>query len=323
MLHEFAITPDIFDIDTLQSDPKLDGALPFILDKLADHALIANLHSEEWVLRIKEQLPDKKVKKISEWLKVIKKRNRLVSCSAYSRHKPTCAQDWLDAADEVHQEIELQGILVGKKIYDENKFGGLPLIEACDFTEYNQWGNMIFSQTVETAEYRKYLEPAIRYAKKVMLIDPFINPYDSDYRELIEFCFDIAGQKRHKAGRHCIIEIHAGNPDDKNFRDRQSVADRLSEWKKYLTWLSNEERKSLDHINFDVTLWKKWETSASMRLHDRYIITNQCGIGIQYGLRLQHGNTTTWSLMSEDICAEQEGKFNEAGSYEKLGSIKL
>lgn len=78
--------------------------------------------------------------------------------------------------------------------------------------------------------------------------------------------------------------------------ENRTLNEYLDEWQDKLKPLKHQEGH-----RFKVFLWRSLPGSET--LHDRYIITDQCGISIPGGLDCRsqsHANSTVWSLLDED-----------------------
>lgn len=74
------------------------------------------------------------------------------------------------------------------------------------------------------------------------------------------------------------------------------MGDYLDTWEKKLSLL-----KKKDGHRFKVFLWESLPSSET--LHDRFILTDQCGVSVPGGLDCRTGssvNDTVWSLLDEE-----------------------
>ena len=56
-------------------------------------------------------------------------------------------------------------------------------------------------------------------------------------------------------------------------------------------------------------------------MHDRFILTDQCGISVPGGLDCRthsHANSTDWSLLDEDVRRRRWNEYDPAASLFKL-----
>jgi hypothetical protein len=199
--------------------------------------------------------------------------------------------------------------------------------QECDaFIEFSssldspQWdGRRRRTQTLtkSEADYRAGLAPVLRHAKSLALIDPWLNSHESRYFDTITVCSNVMGQRGHTRlqGR---IHIHA------EFRKQRpygrSISDYFSAWEQKLRPLI-----ATDRHRFKVFLWESLPGSESM--HDRFILTDQCGISVPGGLdcrRHSHANSTDWSLLDEDARRRRLQDYDPAVSpFNLLGEREL
>ncbi len=124
-------------------------------------------------------------------------------------------------------------------------------------------------------------------------------------------CSNVFGQRGH-ARLQGRIDIHA--EADKQKPDGQTVADHLAAWEQKLQPLI-----AVDGHRFRVFLWETLPGSGSM--HDRFILTDQCGISAPGGLDCRshsHANSTDWSLLDEDVRSHRWAQYDPSVSPFKL-----
>ena len=302
MLYEFAITPEVFHPKVIAEQPQIETGIEHILDAICKDGLIDNLHKGQWMNLVQGKLlpglPSTLRDEIREKLEYLDNRKRILSCPECSAGEPTNTDHWLEAAKEISAHVPLRGIIVSKKLFDRHHDPNLPLIDAGCATRFEAWKKRVDSKMVSTdvQTYKENLEPILRYAKRVTLIDPHLNCEDRFF-DTIELCCRLLGQRRSRDERTGYIDIHTGDPDSSKIRPesrRRRREDCLAEWKARLFEVTDSYR-----YNFTVSLWDTFYDSE--RFHDRYIITDQCGIGIKYGLDIVAGNETEWNLIADEV----------------------
>ncbi len=306
MLYEFAITPEVFDPGVIAKHPHLESSLGVILREICRNGLLANLNRGKWLQLVNgtflPKLSFELQSEVREYLEYLDNRKRLVPCPLGIANDPVGPEDWFYAANEINGQVPLHGIIVGKKLFDEHCNPALPLIDASFPTRYDAWKDRATTKSVQTnwQTYKENLEPVLRYASKVTLIDPYLR-CEGKFLNIIQLCCDLLGQRRNRLERGGYIDIHTKNQD-------YSRAD----WEAELGRLDDSHR-----YEFTVSVWKEKEKGE--RFHDRYIITNQCGIGIAHGLDMVAGNETTWSLLEEQDRQNELQKFTDAGPFQRVG----
>jgi hypothetical protein len=132
----------------------------------------------------------------------------------------------------------------------------------------------------------------------VILIDPYMTCRKDRFFNTVQRCADLLGKHDGQQQRG-LIQIHAGDPlMDSEVAHRELAKDRLDRWEQELKPVVTHWK----HM-FDVTLWKN--NTGGKSFHDRYIITDQCGIsvpgGLDFGDDPTRANLTSWSWQEPSI----------------------
>lgn len=308
MLYEFAITPDLFDASVANTDKSAGVILTELLRGIAENGLLANLHKDRWLRHVTENrattLPPALKDKVFTCLKVLNDRHRLVRHQKCKEGDPDTDQDWLNLAFDSHDRIPFHAIILSQALMDScgrecdafvEFFGSL------DSARWNGRRKRTLSLTKSDADYRSAFAPILRHAKSLVLIDPWLNAQESRYFNTVTICSNVMGQRGH-ARLQGRIDIHAEAGKQKP-KDR-TVGDYLTAWEQKLRPLI-----ATDGHRFRVFLWESLPGSESM--HDRFILTDQCGISTPGGLDCRthsHANSTDWSLLDEDV---RQRRWNE------------
>jgi hypothetical protein len=301
VLYEFAMTPDVFDATVVDSDPTLGVILVQLLRGLCDNGLIANLHRDRWIRHVREHrlvgLSPSLRDKVISCLNILHDRHRLVRHPRRMQGDPTADSEWLELALESHRRLPFHGIILGKALLAECRDIDAVFTELSTAIDSPQWQSRRRSSTLTKcdADYRVALAPILRHAKMLALVDPYMSCHDSRFLDTVKICIDLLGQRGH-AVLPARIHIHAGNPQDDNYHP-ETVADRLNAWERYLHPLIEAQHPH----RFKVFLWGSHPGGET--LHDRYILTDQCGILVPAGLDCRtysNPNRTTWSLLDEE-----------------------
>jgi hypothetical protein len=334
VFYEYALIPDVFDPTLLYCDAVADQAVTELLRGAGHNGMIASLNKGKWrehvgtlvaAIERTEATPRPKSPRdtIQTCPELLDSRNRFVRhpvCPA----APASNKDWLDAARRSHGAIKLDGIVMCQDLYDSE--GMAACQEAApldDVLNAPFWTGRKPDVTLmkRKGEFAAALRPVLRYAKKVTLIDPYIDPRVSRWRNIIDIVDRLTGQRGgiDPAGWQAQILVHAGDPQRSPNRP-QSAKDRLLVWERELAKLSRRFRVT-------ISLWSK--DISGPNLHDRYIITNQCGVSCPGGLDSyddgstcsQAATTSTWSLMSQEATSTHLKEYEENSSpYTLLGS---
>jgi hypothetical protein len=94
-----------------------------------------------------------------------------------------------------------------------------------------------------------------------------------------------------------LIRIHAGDPQQDSKEDQETATARLDRWKKALKPVAEHNGHS-----FQVFLWA--DRPGGKNFHDRYVITDQCGIdapgGLDFTMDATRANLSGWRLLEHD-----------------------
>ncbi len=318
MLYEFAMTPDLFDASVANSDDRASIILVELLRGIAENGLLANLHKDRWLRHVTEQrittLPPALKDKVRTCFSLLHDRHRIVRHPKCMAGDPSNDKDWLNLAFDSHDRIPFHAIILSKPLKDGCGRECDALVEffgSLDSAQWNKRRKRTLSLTKSDRDYRAALTPILRYARSLVLIDPYLNCHESRYFKTIEICSDVMGQRGH-VRLHGRIDIHAEK--EKQKPEGKCVDNYLDAWEKKLSALI----KKYGH-RFRVFLWKSLPNSES--IHDRYILTDQCGISTPSGLdcrRHSHANTTDWNLIDEDARQRHWNEYDPPASPFKL-----
>lgn len=295
MLYEFAMTPDVFDATAVDLNPALGVILVQLLRGMCDNGLIANLHKNRWLGYVKdriERLSPGLKDKIFTCFNTLHDRHRFVRHPRRLAGDPASANDWLELALESHRRIPFHGIVLGHALLATSGHNDSAFMELRGSLDLPQWQSRRRSLTLTKceADYRAALAPLLRHAKTLSLVDPYLSCHDARFFDTVRICAELVGQRGH-AVLPCRVHIHAGNPSP------EPVPDRLNAWDRQLRPLIDPQHPH----RFKVFLWGT--RSGGETLHDRYILTDQCGVSVPSGLDCRvHSvpNSTTWSLLDEE-----------------------
>jgi len=318
VLYEFAMTPDLFDASVANSDGRASIILVELLRGIAENGLLANLHKDRWLRHVTEKrattLSPALKDKVLTCLSVLHDRHRMVRHPKCVAGDPLTDQDWLNLALDSHDRIPFHAIILSQAL-----IGGCgrecdALVEFFGSLDSEQWNGRrkrTLSLTKSNADYRAALAPILRHARSLALIDPYLNYHESRYCDTVAICSKALGQRGHARlpGR---IDIHA--EAGKQRPDGQTVADYLAGWAKKLQPLI-----AVDGHRFRVFLWESLPGSESM--HDRFILTDQCGISAPGGLDCRshyHANSTDWNLLDDDVRIRRWAEYDPSVSPFKL-----
>lgn len=317
MLYEFAITPDVFNRTDCDAQPELSVILVELLKGLRDNGLVANLHKDKWGVHVSNdmlpQLPPGLRDKLTTCLALLRDRHRLIRHPASASGNPTTDLDWLNLALVSHARIPLSGIVLSQNLQVAYGIPNPDLIILPNVLESQQWLGRRRSLTLSMveADYRNVLAPVLRHAKSLTLIDPHMNSQEAKFRRTISLCCQLMGQRGYvrMPGR---IDINVAFRDQEP--DGRTANDYLNQWQHALAASNGGHGHRIR-----VFLWD-WDAGAQ-GMHDRFIVTDQCGISVAGGLDCRdpaHRTETTWTLLDEEDRVQTLQKYDPAGTPFRL-----
>lgn len=278
MLYDVALLPQLFDVEFHEANPARSARLETILREMAENGTLADLNksacSKEIFKRL-EKLPEPVRIDLTRGLSVLRDRNRLA-------RRPKVATDidsnhsWLELAlsDDTIDDI----IVDYASTIRDSRLSELDRVFDSDaWNERSRtWGF-----TMDEAGYRKVLTPLLRYATKLVLVDPYLN-VEPSYRLFIKLCAQLLGSRRSNPSGY--IEFHSVT------QDHHGRGKNLQQWHAYLAKLKTQWAHE-----YKVCLYER--PKEGQRFHNRYILTNQCGVSVPYGFQIVQGNHTDWTLL--------------------------
>jgi hypothetical protein len=158
------------------------------------------------------------------------------------------------------------------------------------------------SRFVRTCEpdYRDVLPPLLRHARRVELVDPYLSPHPGPTFNIIPVVVELT-----RPGVRSHIAIHTTTKNTAT----DSIRESLDLWEKRLGRLKRE----LDSAHtLQIVLWRAGAGEDDM--HDRYLLTDQCGIDAGRGFRCNApgtSQTTIWKLLDFDETNELRLRYQQ------------
>jgi len=327
LLYEFAMTPDLFDPLVVGLNPRLEIILVELLRGMCDNGLVANLHNEGWhkhvISRLRGLSPELQ-HQVIECFNTLYDRNRLVAHPARNGGDPADDHDWLELALVSHRRIPFHSIFLSQGLLDlrlqcDPTFQEAACIEFSCALNSPLWRgrSQTLPLTQSLADYRRALTPILRHARALTLVDPYLTPHERRFYGTVELCAQLLGQRgfETRAGR---IHIHAGDPTARTARNQEPVRDRLAAWASRLQPLVRRFRH-----RFKVFLWGR--RPGGELFHDRYILTDQCGISVPAGLDYRNPpSRTTWTLLDNSTYLSRLQDYDQPTSpFDLLGMREI
>ena len=327
MLQQFAITPDVFHPKMIAQYPKMETAIGFILASISKHGMLANLHQGEWYRFIKKQLiphlsPEIR-RDVLDYLALLDSQDRLVLQPAYNKQGALDINDWFYAAEEQHESTKFHGIIVSPFLFAKHTFALTPVIDATKAYQSSAWKTQSTCLKIKTEapDYREHLAPLLRYARTVQLIDPYFDCQESSNFELLNICCQLIRNPQ-KSAHRAYFHIHTSDTNLSRCSSSERpyfVQNCKERWRHRLDELV--KRYKPNQYEFTVFWWRDFRWEDKQHFHDRYILSNQGGIAVQYGLRLEKGNATVWNLLDHETKLSIQADFTNSGTYEPLAQF--
>lgn len=322
LFYEYAMTPDIFDADYLGADARLEVILPEILKGISQNGMIANLHKEGWIKHIEsERLPTIQAAELKDRLlrifSYLKGRNRLVRHPKSVVVDPTTDPGWMELALESHQHIKFDAIISSATLIAAYSEKCSELIDCLQALSSGHWENRRRTLTLQSNEqdYRPVLDPLLRHARSLTIVDPYFSPHHQKYLNFIKICIEQMG-KRGQAILPGRIRIHTGDPT-KDQNNSELPKDRLNSWEQEIKKLVTSKTPH------KIQVFLRGRKTGGKKFHDRFILTDQCCIEIPMGtdtFELSTPHSTTWSLLDyEDMQLKAQEIDPAMGIYDVLG----
>lgn len=225
MLSELALGPEIFRSDEYGDSALADVCLAQFRTALFEDCVVRDLRAGDWHAHVVAQ-QERLHPKGKELHKKLKSQNRLIPSAPVLPSRPATDEEWENEAFGSHARTPLTGIVIGQQAkarrHAANSLVACPQkLASAPFWSSRECSTRV-SRTI--ADYRKVLDPVLRFANWLAFIDPHLNPSDRkcrDFHELLAAC----------AGRSPlpVIEIHrvAWLGDGRDRRDRSAELETL------------------------------------------------------------------------------------------------
>lgn len=325
LFYEYAITPDVFHGNFIGADIRLEIILSELLKGICDNGMIANLNKDSWLKAIiNERLPSIMSPGFRDTLRrllnKLEDRHRLVRHPKSTHGNPSTDIEWFKLALEAHQHIMFDGIIASSPILAACGESCNEFLDIMNVLDSSVWTGRRRTLTLNACEpyYRPVLDPILRHAKSLIIVDPYFSPHEKKFRNFLNICIEQMG-KRSASKLPGRIQIHTGDPSaDRNHPE--SVNERLNAWEKCIK--KNPFPTAIPH-KITIFIRKKKDDRNGRRFHDRFILTDQCCIDIPMGTDTyyeQTPNHTTWALLDYEDMLEKSKEIDPAMNiYDTIG----
>ena len=276
MLKDIFICPQVFTEPTLNSSNWKD--IKYLLENIMNSGYIVALKRKKWIRDTNWNISklEPKVKyQLLELIKVLKSRERIVE-HPISESNIDEESDWLKYALQLHEKRHLFSILSTNVL--ESTLTLEQLEETNINEEYGVTGSKRFTLSSENIE--KLLIPFLSYAKKITVIDPYFYIHESRYEDSLRIIAKLLGERRGEKQASAIIV---------NCKWVGKINNYKRVWKNTISEIKNESGQSIE-----INCWEEQE--GSIKMHDRYLITNQSGLVSAAGTNIDDNQQSEWSI---------------------------
>jgi hypothetical protein len=296
IFQEVVFTPHIFKKEILLKDERKFERLLSVLDSLIESGQIIGIYSD-WFKFINEnisQINECEKDEIEEILKNLNDRHRIVNISnrKCDSNDENC---WIKQALYLNT-IRNFGLILATKYTDSVK--SFDEIDRTTLRTLQNRGAIVLPQTKDNMQ--KLLAPILAYAEIAKVYDPYFNFSRTDYVDTLNIICKTLGYG-HGEKQTALLEIHTSI---KVILDRNDTID----WKildSYPQIISNLEEIYGHSIKFYI-----WEDKRDNKWHDRWIVTDQCGITIGKGTDISRWTDSTWGVLNYEKIPYIENNFN-------------
>lgn len=279
MLKEVSFTPQVFSQDVIGDYLWRDASR--LLELLSVSGVLVGVQSNDWIKAIYSQidtLEGKPKAKLLDALSLLKERNRLVSHPKVDGCCPETEEEWLAALRQVDSIRHLDSIYASSATTDYTKH----IDELEDINLYQEYGVTGSIQLPTTSTMLKgVLLPFLSYAKKLTIIDPYFYLDQERYQDTLMLVAQSFRERRGKYQKGKIIINCKWDPYKEDFR--------YDDWRCFLAKLHLKQ-----HHDCIVNIWQPQK--GSVKMHDRYIITDQAGLVSAAGLARDDNQNSEWSF---------------------------
>ena len=314
MLKEFCITPQVFDAKNLSS---YYPYLKILLEIIESSGYIIDLNNGAWARATRNiinnsQQNENQKNKLNSIYDFLKDRHRIVGHPKGSI-SPNTEEDWLSVIEELNNLRELNVVLATKKY----KSTTLTLEQLEDINISESFGITGSEHYVKSAKELKIIFlPLLSYAKKVTIIDPYFNisiPRFKDTLYLIAQTFKEKRGTRTSGGTITInlsIKVFIKKYDNQDSKEEldKIISQRINDsyhkkWKKIIEDIYIKYQHSVK-----IYVWDRKEEDT-LKMHDRYIITDQAGISSAAGTDKDEYQLSEWSIKTYSSSIDMLSKY--------------
>jgi hypothetical protein len=276
MLKEVFISPQVFTEPTINPSSWKD--IKYLLENLLNSGYIIGVKRKKWIKDVNQNISrlEPRVKDhLMRIITVLKDRNRIVDHPSLDSQIDN-EQDWLDFVLKLNAQRKL------KSIFATHSQGNILTPDYLEDININEEFGVPGSQSLilSSDNIANILTPFLSYAKKLTIIDPYFHLHESRYEESLRIMAGLLGERRGEKQSGTIVINCKWAPKLKNYKN-------------FSTNIKNEIQNESGH-KIDINCWEEQENKIKM--HDRYLITNQSGLVSAAGTNIDDFQQSEWSI---------------------------
>jgi len=303
LVAEYAVTPDVLDATAYASEEICGLHLRILKKVLLEEGLVRDLRAGEWRAVFADEN-----RAWHRWgrelLRKLAKQNRLVRDQPARPDRPIDDAGWCEEALTSHARRALSGgVIVGDALaaaYPQAIVSGVSKLPAAPW-----WTGRSSSVRLQrtTASYGAALDPVLRHANSIMLIDPHIDPSLARYAAVAELLAALDGRASKP-----LVEIHrvcyVGPPRDRDIPSKDQWEARFR----------GAMELGLRQAGAEVAVFV-WDD-----FHDRYVISDLVGIDVPRGFdtSADEASVTTWTRIARTARDDIQREFDPGSGRHEL-----
>lgn len=298
LFKEVALTPHVFDKNKLLDNERKFEKLLNALEGLSESGMLVGVYSNwyENINKFIEAYDDFDKDEMEGVLKHLHDRQRIVHVQ-----NQLCDKDdeecWISQATKLNQIRAFEIILATQQNYNTKSLDEIDRKTLKD--AFQNKGAKVLPQTKENMQ--KLLMSILAYAEIAKVYDPYFNLSKKRYEDALNIVCQTLGS-HHGAKETAIIDIHTSAKTLLNNID-------MLDWSLSDNWSSKIRNfQKLYGHQIVIHVWE--DKRGNDEWHDRWLITNQCGITLGKGSDISEWHDATWGILDYVEIPNLECKFD-------------
>ena len=303
LLADYAITPDVFDVDSYSNEDACHQSLELIRETMLTEGLVRDLRAGEW-RRLFEDNKRSWYRRGKELIKKLVTQKRLIEFASALPNQPADDQGWCAEALGTHQASPFSGgVIVTEAV--KTAYPDDSLVARIDrLGSAPWWASRSPSVTLDRRieDYKQHLDLVLRHSNSLLFVDPYLDPTKAQYQEFCELLIH-AGNRTPSP----LIELHRVCYEGSGPRREILKGEDIEENFRY--GLESHLRSA--GLEATVFVWDDF--------HDRYLISNLIGISLPYGFGTgAYPSRTRWTRLGRSDRDDVQREFDKASGQHTL-----